>query len=314
MLVAPALNPFTTCWYTSGRFPLELVVGRLATFEGRVPLAQVELSWFYKGDRKPFRNGVYETLEDVERECARNRPPTLCIGNWRDQRRYHLLYFDVDLDEKTRRQCECKGKRTVCAECWFYVRVAVLVLRYVLWWQYGYRHVVALYSGKRGCHIWVLDHQSWTLTREQRAQLMERIHLVGNARTYWHTQHSEFLYQRVLLPNWRADWFGPHNNDRGRVFETLWPQLDVDVTRAKSHCIKAPFSAHLATGILVLPFRLSEDPRASIEQGEDVPYAPVHVKRVLLGEVSIEEDVQYFETLLNNAAAAAAQQLQGDSE
>ncbi len=83
------------------------------------------------------------------------------------------LVFDVDMtDYDDVRGCDCKQQRTpMCALCWPLMRVAAQVLEHVLKEEFGYEHIMFIYSGRRGIHCWVLDSRARTLTHEQRAAI-----------------------------------------------------------------------------------------------------------------------------------------------
>lgn len=83
------------------------------------------------------------------------------------------LVFDVDMtDYNDVRGCDCKQNGTpMCAQCWPLMRVAAQVLEHVLHDEFGYAHLMFVYSGRRGIHCWVLDQRARTLTHEQRAAI-----------------------------------------------------------------------------------------------------------------------------------------------
>lgn len=83
------------------------------------------------------------------------------------------LVFDIDMtDYDDVRGCDCKQQRTaMCAQCWPLMRVAAQVLEQVLKEEFGYEHIMFIYSGRRGIHCWVLDGRARTLTHEQRAAI-----------------------------------------------------------------------------------------------------------------------------------------------
>ena len=97
-------------------------------------------------DKKTLRNGV---LQPVQRE----------------------LVFDIDMtDYDSIRTC-CSGKG-ICRRCWGFISAAVEVLDFALRDQFGFQHLLWVYSGRRGVHCWVSDDAAMRLTDDQRKAIM----------------------------------------------------------------------------------------------------------------------------------------------
>ncbi|KAF8492514.1 prim-pol domain-containing protein [Gautieria morchelliformis] len=81
------------------------------------------------------------------------------------------LVFDIDMTDYDAIRTCCSGKG-ICRRCWGFIAAAVDVLDGALRDQFGFRHRLWVYSGRRGIHLWISDAQALALTDEQRKAVM----------------------------------------------------------------------------------------------------------------------------------------------
>ena len=100
----------------------------------------------------------------------------LSIKNFRPEERE--LVFDIDLSDYDDVRTCCQGA-TVCRKCWQYMTCACRVCESSLREDFGFEHIMWVYSGRRGVHCWVGDAESRKLTNEARLAIIKYFSVVG---------------------------------------------------------------------------------------------------------------------------------------
>ncbi|KAK4728865.1 hypothetical protein R3W88_021853 [Solanum pinnatisectum] len=82
------------------------------------------------------------------------------------------LVFDIDISDYDDARYCCSGA-DVCLECWPLMTIAIKVIDTSLRDDFGFSHILWVYSGRRGVHCWVCDGKARRLNNEQRAAIVD---------------------------------------------------------------------------------------------------------------------------------------------
>lgn len=72
------------------------------------------------------------------------------------------LVFDIDLTDYDPIRT-CCSEANICRLCWTFISAAVTVLHAALTKQFGFKHLLWVYSGRRGIHLWIGDKEAMAL-------------------------------------------------------------------------------------------------------------------------------------------------------
>jgi hypothetical protein len=62
----------------------------------------------------------------------------------------------------------CCSGAGICRRCWAFISAAVRILDSAIRDQFGFKHLLWVYSGRRGIHLWISDKEAMELTDDQR--------------------------------------------------------------------------------------------------------------------------------------------------
>lgn len=117
------------------------------------------------------------------------------------------LVFDIDANDYDEvRFCPCKGSPQVCAICWVLMENAMRIVDTSLREDFGFEHIIWIFSGRRGVHCWVCDEKARKLSPEGRTAVASYLHMekLPDVRIFGKNIHPmlQRAYDDVLLPYW----------------------------------------------------------------------------------------------------------------
>ncbi|KAF9892957.1 hypothetical protein FE257_000549 [Aspergillus nanangensis] len=138
-----------------------------------------------------LRYQSYATADLFRKDILRMNPARFEIGpvyntNPRDRKTLRggqmkpiskELVFDIDLtDYDDIRSC-CE-KANICEKCWAFVTMAIKVVETALREDFGFQHILWVYSGRRGAHAWVCDPRARSLPDDRRRAIAGYLDLI----------------------------------------------------------------------------------------------------------------------------------------
>ncbi|XP_058791181.1 DNA primase small subunit-like isoform X2 [Phymastichus coffea] len=87
------------------------------------------------------------------------------------------LNIDIDINNYDDVRICCSGAN-ICPKCWKYVVVAIKILDTAIKEDFGFEHILWVYSGRRGVHAWICDKRARSLRLEARLMICNYLQLV----------------------------------------------------------------------------------------------------------------------------------------
>ncbi|KAL4796912.1 hypothetical protein BDV19DRAFT_67231 [Aspergillus venezuelensis] len=87
------------------------------------------------------------------------------------------LVFDIDLTDYDDIRT-CCTKASICEKCWAFVTMSIKVVDTALREDFGFQHIMWVYSGRRGAHAWVCDPRARNLPDDRRRGIAGYLDLI----------------------------------------------------------------------------------------------------------------------------------------
>jgi DNA primase small subunit len=129
-----------------------------------------------------LRYQSYATADLLRKDILRHIPSRFEIGpvyttNPRDRKTLRKssmfkplskeIVFDIDLTDYDDIRTCCE-KANICSKCWSFATMTIKVVDIALREDFGYEHIIWVYSGRRGVHAWISDREARELDDDKR--------------------------------------------------------------------------------------------------------------------------------------------------
>ena len=129
-----------------------------------------------------LRYQSYPTADLLRKDILRHVPSRFEIGpvyttNPRDRKTLRKssmfrplskeVVFDIDLTDYDDIRTCCE-KANICTKCWAFATMAIKVVDVALREDFGFEHIIWIYSGRRGVHAWISDKGARELDDDKR--------------------------------------------------------------------------------------------------------------------------------------------------
>lgn len=130
----------------------------------------------------------FENQPELEKEICNRNPHKIDVGpvlnirpknhrsNPNVKAMQRELVFDIDMtdydDVRT-----CCSEANICNKCWKFMAIACKVIDAALREDFGFEHILWVFSGRRGIHCWVCDKQARHLDGKGRGAIVDYLQL-----------------------------------------------------------------------------------------------------------------------------------------
>ncbi|OAA73626.1 DNA primase small subunit [Cordyceps fumosorosea ARSEF 2679] len=114
------------------------------------------------------------------------------------------LCFDIDLTDYDDIRT-CCDKANICTKCWAFMTMAVKVVDVALRDDFGFKHILWVYSGRRGAHAWVCDKKARAMDDQKRKAVAGYLEVIrggaqsGKKVNLWRPLHPHIIRSLDLL-------------------------------------------------------------------------------------------------------------------
>ncbi|EAS07452.2 DNA primase (macronuclear) [Tetrahymena thermophila SB210] len=136
---------------------------------------EVYLRYQMYNSEREFKNALLQKVpEKIDIGAVYDRP-----GKKGDDIKAKEKEFVIDIDMTDYDHIRtCCSKAKICEKCWKFMRVACDLISKSLDEDFGFQHVLWVYSGRRGIHAWVCDKEIRKANDYTRASIIDYLNIL----------------------------------------------------------------------------------------------------------------------------------------
>lgn len=180
---------------------------------------------FWLPDNKVIRYLSFPTADMLKKQCVQMAPERFEIGpqytiNPKDRKTLKKasafrpimkeLVFDIDMTDYDPIRTCCSGAK-ICSKCWQFIVMAIKVVDSALREDFGFQHIMWVYSGRRGAHAWVSDKRAREMDDSKRKAVANYLTVLsgnekGKRQTFRRPLHPHIERSlKILTPYFQND-------------------------------------------------------------------------------------------------------------
>lgn len=159
----------------------------------------------------------FESRAELEKEICSRNPFKIDIGpvlsirpkdhrtNPNVKAMQRELVFDIDMTDYDEVRT-CCSEANICRKCWKFMAIACEVLDRALRDDFGFEHILWVFSGRRGIHCWVCDKSARHLDTKGRSAIADYLQVSTSAGensvtkvTLYDNQHHSIRRARAVV-------------------------------------------------------------------------------------------------------------------
>jgi DNA primase small subunit len=229
------------------------------------------------------------------------------------------------------RLCQC-AKSELCESCWPIIKGAIVAITRVMKEDFGFVHLLWIYSGRRGVHCWICDYGARKLSDSSRKAVAsyltrdkeditspvalkmfntlepyfidafgKRMQAFNDSSGKWGHMSKLIKTKDLKLPikskaTERFNTIRSNSNVyRNLVLKCMFPRIDSSVTKSMVHLLKSPFSIHPVTKNICIPIDIDRLNDFDIKK---VPNIGVPIDEVF--DDRMKQSIEYFRKFIKN--------------
>ncbi len=159
-----------------------------------------------------IRNMSYSDIEKLKKDILKLIPLRIDVGPIYDNDAFYNkdaskkgtavereYVIDIDMNDYDEIRTCCQDK-LLCDKCWVFLVAAYEVLKNILNNAFGFKHILWVFSGRRGIHAWVCDKKAKLMNAAIRKSVTEYLNFSVNNPKINFLVKPELIMKKMYKP------------------------------------------------------------------------------------------------------------------